>query len=321
MEPLQERPPLAAEARATLDLLASIGMPPLETMSVAAARQVQFPKAPGPDMAAVEDTSVPGPAGPIPVRVFRPRVFDQPAPVLVYLHGGGWVVGTLDGYDLVCRQLAVAGDCIVVSVDYRLAPEHRYPAAIDDCVAAFEHLQATADAAGLDPSRFAVAGDSAGGNLAAALCLRLRATGGILPCYQVLYYPVTDRPGAWPSYTENACGYLLTHAAMEWFWNHYTGHLETSPDDRWPEDLTPLGAATLAGVPPALVVTAGYDPLRDEGEQYAKRLRDAGVPTLLRQYPGQIHGFLGLGSDSLDCIAATGEELRRVFASTSPLVR
>ena len=313
MEPVPERPPLAAEARATLDLLASLGLPPLEQMSVAEARQMQFPKAPGPDLAAVADKHVPGPAGSIPVRVYRPRAFAGPAPVLVYLHGGGWVVGTLDGYDLVCRQLALAGDCIVVSVDYRLAPEHRYPAAIDDCLAAWNQLQASAAAEGFDPARFAVGGDSAGGNLAAALCLRLRAAGGTLPCHQVLYYPVTDQPGVWPSYAENARGYLLTQAAMDWFWNHYAGHLEAGGEPRWPEDLTPLRAATLAGLPPALVVTAGYDPLRDEGEQYAARLREAGVPTLLRQYPGQIHGFLGLGSDSLDCIAATGEELRRVF--------
>ena len=310
MDTAPERPPLAAEARATLDLLASLGVPPLETMSVEAARQLQLPKVPGPDMAAVENTQVPGPAGAIPVRIFRPRMFDGLAPVLVYLHGGGWVVGSLDGYDLVCRQLALAGDCVVVSVDYRLAPEHPYPAAIDDCVVAWAHLQLAAAELGLDAARFAVAGDSAGGNLAAALCLRLRAAGRALPCHQVLYYPVTDAPGAWPSYAANGRGYLLTQAAMDWFWNHYAGHLAAP----WPEDLTPLRADSLAGLPAALVVTAGYDPLRDEGEQYANRLQAAGVPTELRQYPGQIHGFLGLGSDSLDCIAASGEELRRAFA-------
>jgi acetyl esterase len=309
MNPSAERPPLATEARATLDLLVSLGVPPLETLPVEAARQLQFPKVPGPEMSAVEDREVAGPHGPIPVRIYRPRAFDGPAPVLVYLHGGGWVVGTLDGYDLVCRQLAVAGDCVVVSVDYRLAPEHVYPAAIEDCLAAWHHLHSHALAAGFDPGRFAVAGDSAGGNLAAALCLRLRNAARPLPCYQVLYYPVTDAPGRWPSYTENGQGYLLTRAAMEWFWNHYAGHL----DAPWPEDLAPLQAASHAGLPPALVVTAGYDPLCDEGTAYAARLRAAGVPTALREYPGQIHGFLGLGADGADCIAATGEELRRAF--------
>lgn len=304
------RPPLAAEARATLDLLVSLGMPPLESMPVDQARQFVVPGPPGPDMLAVEELAVPGPHGTIPVRVYRPRAFTGPAPVLVYLHGGGWVVGTLDGYDRLCRLLAVAGDCVVASVDYRLAPEHRYPAAIDDCVAAWEHLQSTAASAGLDAARFAVAGDSAGGNLAAALCLRLRDAGRALPCHQVLYYPVTDAPGQWPSYAENAAGYLLTHAAMDWFWNHYAGHLAAP----WPADLAPLHATTHEGLPPALVVTAGYDPLRDEGEHYAARLRDAGVPTVLRQYPGQIHGFISLGQDGLECIAATGEALRDAFS-------
>jgi len=310
MDTMGERPALAAEARATLDLLASLRVPPLEMLSVEAARQLQLPKMAGPEMDAVENRLLPGPAGAIPIRIYRPRVFDAPAPVLVYLHGGGWVVGTLDGYDLICRQLAVAGDCVVVAVDYRLAPEHPYPAAIDDCVAAWESLQATAADTGLDAGRFVVAGDSAGGNLAAALCLRLQGMCRPLPRYQVLYYPVTDAPGAWPSYVDNARGYLLTHAAMVWFWNHYAGHLQAP----WPADLAPLHAANHAGLPPAMVVSAGYDPLRDEGEEYARRLRAAGVPTALRQYPGQIHGFLGLGQDSADCIAATGEELRRVFA-------
>lgn len=313
MQDQHERPPLADDARQILDNLAALGMPPLETLPVAVARQFVLPRAPGREMAQVFDTTLTGPAGDIPVRVYQPRQFAAAAPGLVYLHGGGWVVGTLDSYDNLCRELAAAGDCIVVSVDYRLAPEHPYPAAIDDCVAAYAGVVAEAARFGIDPERLAIAGDSAGGNLAAAVCLRARDASTPLPRYQVLYYPVVDAAGVWPSYEQNARGYLLTRAAMDWFWNHYAGHVQ----EPWPQDLAPLRADSHANLPPALVVTAGYDPLRDEGEAYAARLDAAGVPTALRQYPGQIHGFVSVGQDAADCIAATGMELRRVFGTSA----
>ncbi len=305
------RPPMAADARQMIDLLKELGFPAMETLPPADTRAImaQMPRARARELAAVENTTLPGPAGEIPVRLYRPRAFNAAAPCLLFLHGGGWVVCTLDTYDAFCSELAVAGDCVVISVDYRLAPEHAYPAAIDDAVAAFNGVVAHAERLGIDPRRIAVGGDSAGGNLAAALCLRTRAAGGVQPCLQLLYYPVVDAVGQWPSYAENATGCFLTQVTMEWCWHQYAG--QTSAP--WPEDLAPLQATSHANLPAALVVTAGYDLLRDEGNAYAERLLAAGVPTVLRQYPAQIHGFLMQGADAADCIAASGVELRRAF--------
>ncbi len=228
-----------------------------------------------------------GPAGPVPARLYIPDPGEEPAPCLVYFHGGGWVIGGLDTHDAACRRLAREAGVRVVSVDYRLAPEHPYPAAADDCTAALDAVAARAAELGVDPARLAVGGDSAGGNLAAVVARRARDRGGPPLRFQLLIYPVTDCDFDRPSYRENARGYLLEAPHMEWFWGHYV----PDPRRRLEPDASPLRAADLAGLPPALVQTAEFDPLRDEGEAYAARLRQAGVPVAATRYDGLTHGF------------------------------
>ena len=241
-------------------------------------------------LASVEDRRIPGPERPIPLRIYRPRSAPaRPLPLLVFFHGGGWVLGDLDAYDGLCCELTRQGECITVSVDYRLAPEHRYPAAVEDCDAALAWCAAQASALGADPARIAVAGDSAGGNLAAACALRRRGRGGGVPALMVLIYPVTQlAEPALPSRRTNGDGYFLTRAAMDWFTDHYL------PDRarRGEADASPLLAPEFAGLPPALVITAEFDPLVDEGEAFAERLRAAGVRVRLHRYAGTIHGFV-----------------------------
>lgn len=236
------------------------------------------------------DATVPGSGGDIPIRIFRPPDATAELPVVVYLHGGGWVIGDLDTHDGICRQLAAGTPAVVVSVDYRLAPEHRFPAALEDAWAATGWVADHGDELGGDTGRLAVAGDSAGGNLAAAVAIRARDAGGPRLAFQLLVYPVTDLTRAQPSYVENGQGYMLTSEAMAWFVHHYLGG--TDPTD---PEASPLFAADLSGLPPALVMTAEFDPLRDEGEAYAARLAEAGVPARLRRYDGMIHGFLSMG--------------------------
>jgi acetyl esterase len=212
--------------------------------------------------------------------------------LLVYFHGGGWVLGGLDTHDSVCRELAHGAGAIVVSVDYRLAPEHKFPAAADDCYAAVVWAAAHATEIGADPTRIAIAGDSAGGNLTCVIALQARDKDGPRLCFQLPVYPVTNHSLDTPSYRENATGYLLETDSMAWFWGHY---LATDADGEHPY-ASPLRAASLRGLPPALVITAEFDPLRDEGEAYAKRLETAGVPTQLRRFDGMIHGFFGMSA-------------------------
>ncbi len=222
----------------------------------------------------VYDRTVPGPAGPVPVRVYRPSEATG-LPVVVWFHGGGWVIGGLDSHDHLCRLLCDDAGCVVVSVDYRLAPEHPFPAAVEDCVAAYGWVAANATEVGGDPGRVAVGGDSAGGNLAAVVALTRRDAGDPPPRAQVLVYPVTDHEFDSPSMHENATGYFLEREHMRWFFGHY---LRTPADaDDW--RVSPLRAPDLSGVAPAIVVTAEYDPLRDQGEAYGARLRAAGVDT------------------------------------------
>jgi acetyl esterase len=210
--------------------------------------------------------------------------------VLVWYHGGGWVLGTLDASDHTCRELANAASCIVVSVDYRLAPEHKFPASPDDCEAAYEWVLANAESLGGDPRRVAVGGDSAGGNLAAVVCIRARERNRPQPVFQLLVYPVTDFDFDRPSYAANAEGYMLTRDAMRWFWNLYVN----DPQEMAHPHASPLRATDLHGLAPALVITAEFDPLRDEGEAYAERLKEAGVPVRVARYDGMIHGFFGM---------------------------
>ena len=231
----------------------------------------------------VVDDAIPGPGGPIPVRRYAPERQEAALPLVVFFHGGGFVFGSVDGYyDHVCRVICSRANCEVVSVAYRLAPEHKFPAAVDDGVAAvqwaFEH-----------GSRIIVAGGSAGANLAAATALRVRDAGGAALRGQVLFYPLTDyHTPPTPSSLAYANGYYLTRADVVWFWNQYL----RSEDEAHSPYAAPLRAATLAGLPPALIITAEYDPLRDEGERYAQRLRDEGVPLTLSRYAGMIHGFM-----------------------------
>lgn len=240
-----------------------------------------------PEIASIEDRRIPGMGGEIPIRIYR-DTSDRPAPGVVYFHGGGWVLGSINTHDKLCRDLAKEAGAVVVSVDYRLAPEHKFPAAAEDAYAATCWAGAHAEELGIDAGKLAVAGDSAGGNLAAAACLMIRDRGSPKPAMQVLIYPITDSNFDTASYRENAEGYYLTRDTMEWFWREYL----SSPADGEQPYASPLRAADLSNLPPALVMTAFYDPLRDEGEAYAKRLSAAGVPTQLVRYDGLVHGFL-----------------------------
>lgn len=243
----------------------------------------------GPEMAKVEMREVNGPAGLIPVRVYTPSGAG-PKPGLVYFHGGGFVLCDLETHDSTCRELASGAGCVVVSVDYRLAPEAKFPAAPEDCYAATKWTADNAGELGIDAQRIAVAGDSAGGNLAAVVALMIRERGGPKLVHQLLIYPVTDHNIETESYKTNGKGYFLSQEMMRWFWHHY---LESEQDGENPL-ASPLREPNLANLPPATVFTAEYDPLRDEGRAYADRLKQAGITTLYTNYDGVFHGFFGM---------------------------
>ena len=283
--------PLDPQAREVLDQLEAMGLPPMHTVSPEEARinGKARPRAPGPEVATVEDRSIPGPGPDIPVRIYTPSG-GGPFPGLVWFHGGGWVVGDLDTADGNARHLAVAAGCVVVSVGYRLAPEDKFPAAADDCYAATQWTAKNAASININPVRMAVGGDSAGGNLAAVVSLMARDRGGPSLVFQLLVYPVTARDFGTASYRENANGYLLTQDSMRWFWDHYL----KSEADAANSYAAPLAAQDLTGLPPALIVTAEFDPLRDEGEAYGRRLQAAGVPAKNSRYDGMVHGFFGM---------------------------
>jgi acetyl esterase len=240
-----------------------------------------------PPHAHVEDIEVDGAAGPLPARLYRPLGASPDAPCLVYFHGGGWVLGSLESHDAPCRAFAEGAGCVVVSVDYRLAPEHPFPAAVDDATAAFRAIAKDPSRFGIDPSRIAVGGDSAGGNLAAVVCLDTRED-AVRPCFQLLIYPGTDMTMSFPSIQSLGRGFFLERATMDWFLNHYVPGSAVRATPR----ASPLFAPSHAKLPPAFVVTAGFDPLRDEGRAYAKKLADAGVPCEERCYGSLFHGFL-----------------------------
>ena len=263
---------------------------------------------PGEDVASVEDLEVPGPDGPLPVRVYRPDGAAVPAPVVVFFHGGGWVLGSIATHDATCRGLANRTGAVYVSVDYRLAPEHPYPAAPEDCYAATCWVVDHAADLGVDPGRLAVAGDSAGGNLAAVVCQMARDRSGPAIAFQLLVYPVTDLDlDRWPSMEENADGPLLTREGMDWFARHYVGTLPFTGDPY----AAPIRAADLSGLPPAYVATAGHDPLRDEGAGYAEALAAAGVTVGYDNFATMIHGFVGFA----DVVPAAGEARDRIAAA------
>ena len=288
---------LDPQAKAVLDLMIERAVPPTHTLTPAQARAFYlerrvFSQPEAKPMAEVRDLSAPGPHGAIALRLYRPAGASGAAPTLVYFHGGGWVIGDIVTHEVLCTHLAAASGCAVVSVDYRMGPEHRFPAAPDDVVAATRWLQAQAASLNLDASRFAVGGDSAGGNLAAVVALALRDAGDAPALkFQLLIYPATDFAMSHPSHREPETSILLTHSVIKWFCNHYLN--STADIHHW--KASPARAETLAGLPPSYVMTAGADPLRDEGDEYAARLKQAGVPVTYRHFPGQFHGFFTMG--------------------------
>jgi acetyl esterase len=239
-------------------------------------------------VARTEELAIPGPAGPIGARLYVPRSSVAQPPLLVFLHGGGWVVCDLDTHDNACRFLARESEALVLSVDYRLAPEHRFPAAVEDSVAAFRFACENAEGLGADPSAVAVGGDSAGGNLAAVVSQLTVADGGPSPAFALCVYPVTDLSTKHPSYRLFGDGYVLTEEHMDWYRANYLPDEAAALDPR----ASPLLAEDLSGLPPTYVATAGFDPLRDEGEEYARRLQEQGVEVALRRHSGLIHGFV-----------------------------
>jgi acetyl esterase len=278
--PVEQRTP--AQARADLR----------ESAALVAGRPVA--------LAEVRQVSIAGGDEDLDARLYVPAEAQHgPAPLVVFFHGGGWVIGDLDTHDAPCRLLAHSSGARVLSVDYRLAPEHPYPAAADDALAAFRDAVSRADELGADPARIAVGGDSAGGHLSALVAQRAARDGGPAPAYQVLVYPATDFIDDHPSALQCAEGFVLTKANMDWYRSHFV------PGGVHAEEASPLRTENLEGVAPALVVTAGFDPLRDEAEAYAARLMEAGVPTILRRHPGQIHGFfnmVGVGRAARDAV-------------------
>jgi acetyl esterase len=289
--------PLHPQAKELLRQLAALGLPPLSEQTPQEARlRTRLPVHPEP-IAFTADQTIPGPGGDIPIRIYRPEG-EAPFPVLLYFHGGGWVINSINSHDPTCRALANTAHCIVISVEYRLAPEHKYPAAAEDAYATTLWAAKYADQFGGDPNRLAVSGDSAGGNLAAVVALMARDQGGPSLCCQLLVYPATNYNFDTASYLENATGYGLTRDSMIWFWEHYL----PDPQSGLQPYASPL-LANLEGLPAAFVITAEYDPLRDEGEAYAKRLQDSGIETLYKCYPGMTHMFF-TNSHMLD----TGKE-------------
>jgi len=283
--------PLDPQVIKVLKEAESLGLPAYQDLSPADARQQMLDLAPPVDpslsVKMVKDRSIPGPEGEIPLRLYYPAG-NPPFAAFVYFHGGGWVIGDLNTHHGFCHALAKTSGCLVVAVDYRLAPEHRYPAAVEDAYAATNWVAQNADAIQADPNRLAVGGDSAGGHLAAVVAMMARDRRGPRIDLQILIYPITDCSFNTASYIENQEGYMLTRDLMKWFWNHFIED-ENQANDPY---VSPLRAENLRDLPPAMVLTAEYDPLRDEGEAYAKKLQEAGVNVTLSRYPGMIHGFI-----------------------------
>jgi acetyl esterase len=302
---------LDPDASAVFKAFQEAGRPAYETLSPGearefylAARVVTNPEPP--ELKSVAPLAIPSPAGPIPARLYtpiKPRTAEGLAPCLVFFHGGGWVIGDLDSHDVVCRKLADQGELMVISVDYRLAPEHKFPAAVDDAINATKWIADNAKALGIDAGRLIVGGDSAGGNLAAVVAMSARDGNGPAIAGQLLIYPATDFAMTHASHGEPETSILLTHSVIRWFRDHYLNGATDVSDWR----ASPARAKTLAGLPPAYVLTAGADPLRDEGDEYARRLKEAGVAVTYRHFPGQFHGFFTMGKLLQQANVAAGE--------------
>lgn len=304
--------PVDPQMQAVLERAAKSALPPYYSVSAVEARRLYketraalYP--PVPEVEAVRELAARGPAGPIPLRLYRGLGTAAGAlPVLVYFHGGGWTIGDLDTHDIVCRTLANRARCAVIAVDYRMGPEHKFPAAVEDCIAATRWVAEQGAALGVDAARIAVGGDSAGGNLATVVAISLRDAGGPPLAFQALVYPATDQRMDSASHAKFGEGYLLTRNNMLWFRDNYL-----APADYEDWRASPIRAADLARLPPAHIITAGYDPLVDEGRAYSDRLVAAGVPVLYECFEGMAHGFLTMGG----VVAAANHALYRLAQS------
>jgi acetyl esterase len=313
---------LDPQARALLDLMEARGVPPTHTLTPQEARRFYrerrfFSQPDPPEVGELRDLKIPGPGGSIPARLYRPLQAARQAgelPVLVYFHGGGWTIGDLDTHDTLCRQLANTSGCALIAVDYRLGPEAIFPAAVDDCVTATRWVHRQAASLGLDATRIAVGGDSAGGNLAAVVAITLRDAGDVPLRWQLLIYPATDMRAVAPSHTSNGQGYLLTSDSIAYFRANYLP--DRAQDSDW--RASPLLCEDLSRLPPALVLTAGFDPLRDEGRLYADRLSAAGCATQYLCFERQLHGFITMGrllDEANTAVDLCARALRRALLS------
>jgi acetyl esterase/lipase len=311
------------QIKALLAKIQEAGAPPLNTLTPTQAREIKNPAfiefgGPPVEISNVEDLCIPGPSGEIPIRIYRPEG-NGPFPVLVYFHGGGWVICNLDTHDSLCRHLSNRASCVVVSVDYRLAPEHKFPAAVEDAYAATLWTAENSGSIQVDPDRIAVGGDSAGGNLATVISLMAKDRGVPGLVFQLLVYPVTDLSSMDNStYREHGRDYILTKDSMVYYGSHYVAREE----DALNPYASPLLAEDLSGLPPALVITAELDVLRGEGEEYANRLREAGVPVRYSCYKGMIHAFFsmtGIVDRTMDAVDEAAAALRSAFGESMPL--
>jgi len=312
---------LHPQTRALLDLFEKKQLPPVYTLTPSEARiayrdRIALTQPEACRVAQVQELQVPGPGGPIALRLYRPLLRTHAdlglLPVLVYFHGGGWTIGDLDTHDTLCRELADRAGCAVISVDYRLAPEHRFPAAVEDSIAATRWVRNHAGALFLDAKRIAVGGDSAGANLAAVVAISMREADEPFLAYQLLIYPATDMRCCAPSHVTNGSGYLLTRESIAYYHNHYV----QNPADDLDWRASPLLHPNLSRLPSALVVTAGFDPLRDEGLQYAQRLSEDGTPAISVCFERQIHGFITMGrliDEANAAVNLCAAELRRAL--------
>ncbi len=310
---------LDPQARALLDAAKASGAPEMWELTPDQARAEYLRRTErvraDVDIYRVEDRQIPGPVQPIKVRIYTPQASQEQAslPVLVWYHGGGFVIGDLDSHDSACRALANQTECLVVAVDYRLAPEHKFPGAVEDCEAALHWVAAHATELGVDPGRIAVGGDSAGGNLAAVVALLAREKGGPKLCFQLLIYPCVAPEPETPSHHQFAEGYLLTRKTITWFFKQYLRSSKDTLDPRY----APLEEKDLSSLPPSLVIVAGFDPLRDEGVDYAKALIEAGNKVTLSNYEGMIHGFYLMGGmidKANQAIEESARHLKEAFA-------
>ncbi|GJM14492.1 MAG: acetylhydrolase [Pseudohongiella sp.] len=307
---------LDPQAKLLLERIEAANAPNYEEVSPEQAR-IMYDKAsevlkgPNPDMHSIEESSAPGVAGDIPLRIYRPNA-KRDLPLLVFYHGGGYVIGSLDSHDIVCRGISLQAECVVIAVDYRLAPEHKYPAAVEDAWSALEWIAQNSDSLGFDAARIAVGGDSAGGNLATVVSLMARDKGLPSLCLQLLIYPGTDLECGYPSHDSFGSDYRLTKSLIGWFMDNYF----TPDDNRSHWQASPMNATDHSNVPPAFVLSAGFDPLQDEEFAYSEKLRQAGISVEHSHYEGMIHGFItmpGVLDKANEAISECARQLREAF--------